>query len=59
MDNSRLIRWYELQKMKDEVELNSIKINLIEEIKTLKKEDIIKKEKPLTLWNRLKKVMGF
>jgi len=59
MDNSNLIQWYELQKAKDDLELKLNKEKLIRELKTLKKEDIIEKEKPLTLWSRLKKVMGF
>ena len=59
MKNSQLIQWYELQKTKDELELKLGKEKLVREIKSLKKEDIIEKEKPLTLWSRLKRVMGF
>jgi len=56
----------ENEKRKDQTELNSEVSNFINEIKKLKKTDIIKKEESkkeefkevkLTLWQRLKKVL--
>ncbi len=60
------LEWLENEKRKDQTELNSEVSNFINEIKKLKKTDIIKKEEPkkeefkevkLTLWQRLKKVL--
>lgn len=59
MENSKLTQWYDLQRAKDEFELKVSKERLIKEIKKLKKDEIIKKEKALTIWERLKRVMGF
>jgi hypothetical protein len=56
-----LIDWLEKERNKDQLELDVEKNNFINEIKKLKKTDLIKKEKPkevkLTLWQRLKKVL--
>ena len=56
-----LINWLEKERNKDQLELDVEKNNFINEIKKLKKTDLIKKEKPkevkLTLWQRLKKVL--
>ena len=56
-----LIDWFEKERNKDQLELNVEKNNFINEIKKLKKTDLIKKEEPkevkLTLWQRLKKVL--
>jgi hypothetical protein len=56
-----LINWLEKEKHKDQIELDVEKNNFINEIKKLKKTDLIKKEEPkkvkLTLWQRLKKVL--
>jgi hypothetical protein len=56
-----LIDWLEKERNKDQLELDVEKNNFINEIKKLKKTDLIKKEEPkevkLTLWQRLKKVL--
>jgi hypothetical protein len=56
-----LINWLEKERNKDQLELDVEKNNFINEIKKLKKTDLIKKEEPkevkLTLWQRLKKVL--
>jgi hypothetical protein len=48
-----------LQKsqLKNELDIENYKSSLIQEIKTLKKEDIVKTEK-LTLWRRIKIILG-
>ena len=48
-----------LQKsqLKNELDIENYKSSLIQEIKTLKKEDIAKTEK-LTLWRRIKIILG-
>jgi hypothetical protein len=46
------------EKQRDDLELEQQKIMLIENIKKHKKEDIFpKKQKPLSIWQRLKKVL--
>jgi hypothetical protein len=49
----------EQKKREDESELQKEKLKLIENIKKLKKEDLveIKKPKKLTIWQRIKKVL--
>jgi hypothetical protein len=43
---------------KDEEQTNLEKLNLIKEIKKIKKEDILpQKPKKLTIWERIKKVL--
>ena len=50
--------WLNKEIRKDDQELIKEKLDLINEIKKYKKEEIIpKKPKPLTLWQRIKKVL--
>jgi hypothetical protein len=57
-ENLRQIEWLNKEKQRDDLELEQQKIMLIENIKKYKKEDIIpKKQKPLSIWQRLKKVL--
>ena len=52
------IDWLEREMGKDEIELEREKNKLIEQIKRLKKEDIMPpKPKKLTIWQRIKKVL--
>jgi hypothetical protein len=52
------INWLKTQIHKDNKELDNEKSKFIEQIKKLKKEDLIPvKEKKLTLWQRIKKVL--
>ena len=58
MENLRQIEWLNKEKQKDNLELEQQKRMLINDIKKHKKEDIIpKKQKPLSIWQRLKKVL--
>jgi hypothetical protein len=58
---SNQIQWLEKEIKKDNKELNSLKIKLINEISGLNKEDILPKPpeqpKKMTLWQRIKKVL--
>ncbi len=57
-ENLRQIEWLNKEKQRDDLELEQQKIMLIENIKKHKKEDIFpKKQKPLSIWQRLKKVL--
>ena len=56
---SEQLDWLKNEVIKDEISLKSEKERLIERIKSLKKDDIVKepiKEK-LTLWQRILKVL--
>jgi hypothetical protein len=58
---SNQIQWLEKEIKKDNKELNSLKIKLINEISGLNKEDILPKPpeqpKKMTLWQRIRKVL--
>ena len=50
--------WLVNEIKKDEEQTNLEKLNLIKEIKKIKKEDILpQKPKKLTIWQRIKKVL--
>ena len=55
---SQQVDWFQNEIRKDQVELDREKTNLINQIKKLNKEDIIKpKTKKLTFWQKLKKII--
>lgn len=54
---SKLLNWLNSEIEKDNKDLEVDKKKFIQEIKSLKKEDIFKKEK-LTFWQRVKKVFS-
>lgn len=57
-DNEKIIDWYKNQLTIDENNLEKEKLETIDKIKNLKKEELFKKEeKKFTLWSRLKKVL--
>jgi|LakMenEpi03Aug12_release.lakeMendotaPanAssembly.Ray.scaffolds.fasta_scaffold08476_22 hypothetical protein len=56
--NQKLLKWLENEQLKDKNELDIEKRNLINQLKRLKKEDVLpEKPKNLTLWQRIKKVL--
>lgn len=56
--NQKLLKWLENEQLKDKKELDIEKQNLINQLKKLKKEDLLpEKPKELTLWQRIKKVL--
>lgn len=59
MKKEKLLDWYKSETMKDEIELNQDKKKLIEQIKKINKKDIITEPEKLSLWKRIKKVLGF
>jgi hypothetical protein len=52
--NQSILRWFESEKLKDSKEVENVKKKYIQEIKGLKKEEIFKEPKKLTLWQKLK-----
>jgi hypothetical protein len=50
--------WYKNEQLNDEIQVYKYKQDLIAQIKKTKKEDIIVIKK-LSLWQKLKKMLGF
>jgi len=50
--------WYKQEQQKDEIAVQKYKQDLIAQIKKTKKEEIIVIKK-LSLWKKLKKMLGF
>lgn len=50
--------WYKQEQLKDEITVQKYKQDLIAQIKKTKKEEIIVIKK-LSLWQKLKKMLGF
>lgn len=50
----QLLNWLNNEKNKDKVFLDSSKKRMIQEIKKLKKEDLIKVPEKMSLWKRIK-----
>lgn len=60
MKKSQQFQWYQNEIEKDQKELNLDKQKLIDSLKGLDKKDIVStKIIKLTLWQRIKKVLGF
>lgn len=59
MENSKLMMWYSNQLEKDKVELEIEKQKIIKQIKLIKKEDLVHKQKPISIWKRIIRVLGF
>lgn len=56
----KLLQSYQEEVKKNEQDLEKEKNKLIERLKSIKKEEIFeKREVELTLWQRIKKVIGF
>jgi hypothetical protein len=59
--SSKALEWFQNELTKDKIELDKGKSDLINQIKKLKKEEIIPKipetPKQLSLWKRIKKVL--
>ena len=51
-------QWYRKEQLKDELEVLKYKEEIISQIKLTKKEEIIVIKK-LSLWQKLKKALGF
>ena len=53
-ENQKILNWLNKEQKKDKVELEINKKKFIQEIKKLKKEDIIKVPKKPSLWQKIK-----
>lgn len=54
MNQERLLKWLNKEKVKDKVEIDSEKKKFIEDIRKISKEELFYKKKKLTLWNKIK-----
>jgi hypothetical protein len=52
------LEWLKNEIEKDTIELEREKMNFINQLKNLKKEDLIEKPKKLTLWKKIKLALG-
>lgn len=59
MENQNLLNWLEKSKKSDEKDIEIYKQQIVDQLKNLNKEDVIKKEEKLTLWKRIKKALNF
>lgn len=53
-ENQKILNWLNKEQLKDKVELEINKKKFIQEIKKIKKEDIIKVPKKPSLWQKIK-----
>lgn len=53
----QVLSWLKNELEKDQKELDSKKLKLINEIKTFEKQDLLPKTEKLTLWMKIKKVI--
>ena len=59
-ETEKHLEWLKSEFEKDAIELEKEKLKFINQIKTLKKEDIVKDKKEtekLSIWKRIKKVL--
>lgn len=57
---STQLKWLETQMVKDRIELDKEKQELINQIKKMKREDVLPQKKEpekLTIWEKIKKVL--
>lgn len=55
--SERMLNWLKSEKNKDEKQLELQKKHLAEQIKKLNKNDLFKKPKKLTLWQKIKTIL--
>lgn len=53
------LEWLNKEIKKDELDLERDREEFIQQLKTIKKEDMFPKKEKISIWQRLKKVMGF
>jgi len=52
--NQSILKWLESEKLKDSKEIENTKKKYIEEIRSIKKEELFREPKKLTLWEKIK-----
>jgi F0F1-type ATP synthase membrane subunit b/b' len=59
MEHQRILKSLEKSKESDKAEIERYKKDLISDLHGKTKEDIIPKQKKLSLWQRIKKALNF
>ena len=52
--NQSILNWLESEKLKDAKDIENTKRKYIEEIRSIKKEELFRVPKKLTLWEKIK-----
>ena len=52
--NQSILKWLESEKLKDSKEIENTKKKYIEEIRSIKKEELFREPIKLTLWQKIK-----
>lgn len=52
--NQSILNWLESEKLKDSKEVENAKKKYIQEIRSIRKEELFREPKKLTLWQRIK-----
>lgn len=52
--NQSILNWLESEKLKDSKDIENVKRKYIQEIKGIKKEEMFREPKKLTLWQKIK-----
>jgi hypothetical protein len=55
--NQQLLNWLNNEKIKDKIQLEKSKEKIISEITSLKKEEMFKQPKKLSLWTKIRMVI--
>jgi hypothetical protein len=55
--DQKILKWFENEKVKDDMELESYRKKIIGEIRGVKKDEIFSKNKKMSLWERIKLVI--
>jgi hypothetical protein len=55
--NQQLLNWLNNEKIKDKIQLEKSKEKIISEISSLKKEEMFKQPKKLSLWTKIRMVI--
>ena len=58
--NLQALKWLEKEKTRDNLEVKSVKNKLINDIKSLNKDDLFKKEEPIkkvTIWQKIRQII--
>lgn len=59
-NNTKILDWLEKEKQKDSLELLADKRKFIEEIRKFRKSEVTNSDEiKLTLWQKIKKTLGF
>jgi hypothetical protein len=53
-EEKRMLKWLEKQKIKDQLEVENYKKNLIKNIRSIDKKELFPEPKKMSLWQKIK-----